>query len=86
MFFALSKQAIIHVMVVLKTTEQIEIRIKIPKQSQYPIILQSPKQSLKDIDVLFYFKRKIEGKNLEHLCIKASDLIKIKNSHYDFET
>ena len=66
---------------VSKTSENIQIKIKIPNPShEPPASFKAPKEDLKNMDVLSIFKIKVESPNLEHLCIKASDLIKIKNS------
>ena len=64
-----------------KTSDHIQINIRMPNPSQEPpASSKAPNQDLKDMDVLCTFKIKLESQNLEHLCIKASDLIKIKNS------
>ena len=54
-----------------KTSDHIQIKIKMPNPMQEPPA--SPKafnQDLKDIDVLCTFKTKIESKNSKHGCIK----------------
>ena len=54
-----------------KTSDYIQIKIKIPKPGQEPpASSKAPSYNLKDMDVLCSFKIKIEGQNLEDLCIK----------------
>ena len=64
---------------VQKTNDHIQIDIKISNPSQEPqVSSKAPNQDLKDMDVLCTFKIKIEGQNLEYVCIKDIDHIKIK--------
>ena len=52
---------------VSKTSDNIQIKIKMPNQSQEsPVSSKSPNEELKDMDVLCNFKIKIESQNLEH--------------------
>ena len=54
-------------MVLLKTSDHIQIKIKIPNPSQEPpASSKSPNEVLKDMDVLCTFKIKIESQNLDH--------------------
>ena len=56
---------------VSKTSEQIQIKIKMPNPSQEPLASsKTPNKDLKDMDVLCTFKIKIEDQNLDHGCIK----------------
>ena len=57
---------------VSKTSDQIQIKIKIPNPSQEPpASSKAPNQDLKDMDVLCTFKMKIESqKRFEYVCIK----------------
>jgi len=74
MFFAPSKsrkRAKIWNMGVSKTSDHIQIKIKITNSSLEPS--QSSKtqnKDIKDMDVLCTFKIKIKSQNLEHSCIK----------------
>ena len=53
-----------------KTSDHIEIKIKISKSTQEPpASSKATNQDLKDIDVLCSFKIKIELKNSDHGCI-----------------
>ena len=74
MFFATSKsreKSKIRYMGVLKTNDNIQIKIKIPNPSQEPPApTKSPNQDLKDMDVLCTFKIKIESHHSDHRCIK----------------
>ena len=64
---------------VSKTSENIEIKINMPKPSQEsPASFKVPYQDLQVIDVLCTFKIKMESQNSEHGSIKDSDLIQIK--------
>ena len=54
-------------MVVLKTSDHIKIKVKMPNPSQGPpSSSKAPNQDLMDMDVLCTFKIKIESQNLEH--------------------
>ena len=56
---------------VSKTSDHIQIKVKISNPSQeLPAPIKAPNQDLKDIDVLCTFKIKIESTNLEYGCIK----------------
>ena len=56
---------------VSKTSDYIQIKINMPNHSQEPSASsKNPNEDLKDMDVLFPFKIKIESQNLEHQCIK----------------
>ena len=56
---------------VTKTSDYIQIKIKIPKTSQKPPASSKAKNpDVKDIDELCTFKIKIESQNLDHGCIK----------------
>ena len=56
---------------VLKTSDHIQIKIKMPNPSQEsPASSESPNEDLKDMDVLCTFKNKIETQNLDHGCFK----------------
>ena len=58
-------------MVVSKTINHIQIKIKMPNSSQEPpASSKAPNQDLEDMDVLCTLKIQIESKNLEHECIK----------------
>ena len=58
-------------MVVSKTSDPIQIKIKIPNPSQGPPgSSKSPNKDLKDKDVLCTFTIKIERPNSKHVCIK----------------
>ena len=74
MFFALSKsrlRAKIQIIVVSKTSEHIQTKIKMPNPSQEPpATSKPPNEDLKDMDVLCTFKIKIERQNSEYACIK----------------
>ena len=74
MFFAPSKtrqRAKIPSMGVSKTSDHIQINIRMPNPSQEPpASSKAPNEDLKDMDVLCTFKIKIESKNLEHGYIK----------------
>ena len=74
MFFALSKsrlRAKIQIIVVSKTSEHIQTKIKMPNPIQEtPESFKVPNKAFEDIDVLSTFKIKIENQNLDHCCIK----------------
>ena len=54
-----------------KTSDYIQIKIKMPNPSQEPpASSKAPNEDLKDMDVLCTFKIKIESKNLDHGYIK----------------
>ena len=54
-----------------KTSDHIQIKIKMPKPSQEPPVSSKvPNEDLKDMDVLCTFKIKIESQNLDHGHIK----------------
>merc|ERR1711954_345417 len=54
-----------------KTSDYIQIKIKMPQPSQEPPAPSKvPNEDLKDMDVLCTFKIKIESQNLDHGCIK----------------
>ena len=59
---------------VSKTSDHIQIKIKMPNPSQEPPASPKPPiQDLKDMDVLCTFKIKLESQNSEHGHIKDSD-------------
>ena len=54
-------------MVVWKTSDHIQIKIKMPNPGQVPpASSQAPNEDLKDMDVLFTFKIKIKSQNSEN--------------------
>ena len=54
-----------------KTSDHIQIKIKIPNPSQEPpASSKAPNEDLKDMDVLITFKIKIEGQNSALVCTK----------------
>ena len=54
-------------MVVLKTYDHLQIKIKMENPSQEPSVpSRAPNQELKDMDALCTFKIKIERQNLDH--------------------
>ena len=56
---------------VSKTSEYIQIKIKMPNPSQEPPASpKAPNEDLEDMDVLCTFNIKIESQNLEYGCIK----------------
>ena len=58
-------------MVVSKTSDYIQIKIKMPNPSQEPpVSLKAPNEYLKYIDVLCTFKIRIESQNFYHRYIK----------------
>ena len=74
MFFALSKSRLsakIQIIVVTKTSEHIQTKIKMQNPIQETLeSFKVPNEALEDIDVLSTFKIKIENQNLDHCCIK----------------
>ena len=74
MFFSPSKsrlRAKIRIMGVSKTSDHIQIKIKMPNPSQEPpASSEAPNEDLKDIDVLCTFKITIVSQNLDHRYIK----------------
>merc|ERR1711954_440075 len=74
MSFAPSKsreRAKIQIMGVSKTSDHIQIKIKMPNPSQEPPgSSKAPNEDLKDIDVLCTFKIKLESQNSEYGCTK----------------
>ena len=83
MFFAPSKsrnRAKIRIMGLSKTSDHIQINIKMPNPSQEPpASSKAPNGDLKDIDVLCTLKIKIEGLNLdlEEMDVLCTFIIKI---------
>ena len=58
-------------MVVLKTSDHIQIKIKMPNPSQEPAVSsKATNEDLKDMDVLCTFKIKIENQNSAYECTK----------------
>ena len=58
-------------MVVLETSDNNPIKIKMPNPSQEPpASSKAPNEELEDMDVLCTFKIKIESQNLDHGYIK----------------
>ena len=56
---------------VSKTSDHIQIKIKMPNPSQEPpVSSKAPNEDLKDMDALCTCKIKIESQNLEHGCTK----------------
>ena len=54
-----------------KTSEHIQINIRMQKPSQEPpVSSKAPNEDLKDMDFLCTFKIKIESQNLEYGCTK----------------
>merc|ERR1711954_544487 len=73
------ERAKILTMGVSKTSDHIQIKIKMPNPSQEPPApSKPPNEDLKDMDVLCTFKIKTESQNSDHGCIKVSDHIQIK--------
>ena len=61
-----------------KTSDYIEINIKMPNPSQeHPASSKAPNQALKDMDVIYTFKIKIESQYLAYGVPKTSDHIHI---------
>ena len=61
-----------------KTSDHIQINIRIPNPSQEPpVSSKPPNQDLKDMDVICTFKIKIESQNLAYGVPKTSDHIQI---------
>ena len=64
-------RAKIGIMVVLKTSDHIQIKIKMPNPSQEPAASSKAlDEDLRDMDVLCTFKIKIESQNFYHRCIE----------------
>ena len=60
-----------HIMGISKTSDHIQIKIKMPNPSQEPPApSKAPNEDLKDMDVLCTFKVKIDCQNLERVCTK----------------
>ena len=82
MFFAPSKsrqKAIIQIMGVSKTSDNIQIKMKIPNPSQEPAASsKAPNQVLKDMDFLCAFKIKPYSQNVKMGVSMISDHIQIK--------
>ena len=58
-------------MVVSKTSDHIQIKIKMPNPSQEPpASSKTQKEELRDMDILCTIKIKIKSQNLEHVYIK----------------
>ena len=56
---------------VSKTSDNIQIKIKMPNPSQEPpASSKASNEDLKDMDVFCTFKMKIESQNSEHGCMK----------------
>ena len=74
MFFAPAKsreRAKIWIMGESKTSDYIQVKIKMLNPSQEPpASSKAPNEDLKDMDVLCTFKIKIESQNFDHGCIK----------------
>ena len=69
--FKLKTENKIQNMVVSKTSDHIQIKIKMTNPSQDPpVSSKAPNQDLKDMDVLCIFKIKIESQISDHGCIK----------------
>ena len=61
----------IQIMVVSKTSDHIQIIIKMPNPSQHPpASSKAQNDDLEETDVLYTFKIKIEIQNSDHGCIK----------------
>merc|ERR1711954_441966 len=82
MFFAPSKsryRAKIWIKGISKTSDHIQIKIKMPNPSQEPpASSKAPNEDLKDMDVLCTFKMKIESQILTMGISKTSDHVQIK--------
>ena len=60
---------------VSKTSDPIQIKIKMPNPSQEPpVSSKAPNEGLKDMEVLCTSKIKLESQNLEHGVIKDQQL------------
>ena len=74
MFFAPSKsgeRAKIQIIGISKTSDHIQIKIKMPNPSQEPpASSKAPNEDFKDIGVLCTFKIKKKSHNLDYGCIK----------------
>ena len=56
---------------VSKTSDHIQIKIKMPNQSQEsPAFSKAQNEDLKDMDILWTFKIKTESQNFEYGCTK----------------
>ena len=67
-----------------KTSDHIQIKIKIPNPSQEPpASSKAPNEDLKNTDVLCTFKIKLESKTLDYACIKDQELY--QNQNHDAE-
>ena len=56
---------------ILKTSDHIQIKIKMPNPiEEPPVSSKSPNEDLKNMDVLYTLKIKVENQNLDHECIK----------------
>ena len=59
---------------VSKTSDDIQIKIKMPNPSQEPpAFSKAPNEDLKDMDVLWTFKIKIKSQNSDHGSIKETN-------------
>ena len=55
----------------IKTSDHTQIKVKmLNPRKEPPFPTKAPNQDLKDMDVLYTFKTKIESQNLEHGCTK----------------
>ena len=64
-----------------KTSDHIQIKIKMPNPSQEPpSSSKAQNQDFKNMDVLCTFKIKIENKNSDHRCTKDQIKIQMQNS------
>ena len=69
--FKIKMERKIRNMGVLKTSDHIQIKIKMSNPSQkHPASSKAPNEDLKDRDVLCTLKIKIESQNLDHGCTK----------------
>ena len=69
--FIIKIESKIRIMSVSKTSDHMQIKIKIPNPSkELPAFSKASNQDLKHMDVLCTFKIKIESQNLESGCIK----------------
>ena len=58
-------------MCVPKTSDHIQINIRMPNPSQKPpASSKAPDQDIKDMDILYTFEFKIESRNLKNWCSK----------------